>query len=495
MFSIIDDIILLNYIDSGCFAEIYLSKKKDSNTLFATKKIGLKYISVEPLFKTHLQNEINYLKSFDHPNIIKLYDVKVTQQDIYLVMEYCNGGSLKKVLNNYQLKYGKPFSEEIVQYFMKQILKAVEYLHNLGIVHRDLKLENILLKYNDNIEHDLNNFSNFFSSQIKLIDFNISINSEKNKNNRTSKINDELGVNVCDIIDEKFDIWHLGLLCYEMLIGDKLLPEGYNIKQLYTVSIPQNISLSAQTFLLSMLQINKEKRLSCTQLLKHEFITNNKNSAPIEFDIPSEFNYKSEKKVINNLNISSNIPLDNFRKKNMTISTSDDLRLSCVIPHRRLPSIFEDNNNEKNNEKNNVINNKKNNTNNNINNNVNKLKEINIKKENRTDIYATPRKTETKKFNMKKYICTINTVGKNIKSDQLKVIVDSCVKTYLQMNGKIMTANKAANMIKKSLGENWLVFISNNSYKDFDFCLSPGKKENYVCFVFCDKLFQVFQYN
>ena len=96
---------------------------------------------------------------------------------------------------------------------------------------------------------------------------------------------------------------------------------------------------------------------------------------------------------------------------------------------------------------------------------------------------------------MKKYICKINTVGKNIKSDQLKVIVDSCVKTYLQMNGKIMTANKAANMIKKSLGENWLVFISNNSYKDFDFCLSPGKKENYVCFVFCDKLFQVFQYN
>ena len=480
MFSIIDDIILLNYIDSGCFAEIYLSKKKDSNTLFATKKIGLKYISVEPLFKTHLQNEINFLKEFNHPNIIKLYDVKVTQQDIYLVMEYCNGGSLKKVLNNYQLKYGKPFSEEIVQYFMKQILSAVEYLHKLGIVHRDLKLENILLKYNDNIEHDLNNFNNFFSSQIKLIDFNISINSEKNKNNRTSKINDELGVKVCDIIDEKFDIWHLGLLCYEMLLGDKLLPEGYNIEQLYTVSIPQNISLSAQTFLLSMLQINKDKRLSCAQLLKHEFIT--KNSAPIEFDIPSELNHTSEKKVINSLNISSNIPLDNFRKKNMTISAQDDLRLSCKISHRRLPSTFEENIEE--------ISEKKN-----VKNNINKLKEINIKKENKVDIYATPIKKETKKFNMKKYVCKITTVGKNINSDQLKVIVDSCVKTYLQMKGKVMTANKAANMIKKSLGDNWLVFISNSSYKNFDFCLSPGKKENYVRFDFCGKLFQVFRYN
>ena len=480
MFSTIDDIILLNYIDSGCFAEIYLSKKKDSNTLLATKKISLKYISVEPLFKTHLDNEINFLKEFNHPNIIKLYDVKVTQQDIYLVMEYCNGGSLKKVLNNYKLKYGKPFSEEIVQYFMKQILSAVEYLHNLGIVHRDLKLENILLKYNDNIEHDLNDFNNFFSSQIKLIDFNISINSEKNKDNRTSKINDELGVNVCDIIDEKFDIWHLGLLCYEMLLGDKLIPEGYNIKQLYTVSIPQDISLSAQTFLLSMLQLNKDKRLSCTQLLKHEFIT--KNSGPIEFDIPSELNYKTEKKVINNLNIPSNIPLDNYKKKNMTISTPDDLRHSCKISHQRLTSTSEDNIEE-------------NNVKNKMNNNINKLKEIKIKKENKVDIYATPTKKETKKFSMKKYICKITTVGKNINRDQLKVIVDSCVKTYLQMNGKVMTANKSANMIKKSLGDNWLVFISNNSYKNFDFCLSPGDKDNYVCFDFCDKLFQIFRYN
>ncbi len=87
MFSIVDDLILLNYIDSGCFAEIYYSKKKDSDIPLATKKISMKYISVEPLFKTSLQNEINFLKEFDHRNIIKLYDVKLKPDNIYLVME------------------------------------------------------------------------------------------------------------------------------------------------------------------------------------------------------------------------------------------------------------------------------------------------------------------------------------------------------------------------------------------------------------------------
>ena len=181
MISMIDDIILLNYIDSGCFAEIYLSKKRDSNTLLATKKISLKYISLEPLFKTHLDNEIKFLKEFNHNNIIKLYDVKVTQSDIYLIMEYCNGGSLKKA-------YYKPFTEDIVRFLMKQILSAVEYLHGKGIVHRDLKLENILLK-NDyhNENDDLNN--TIFSSQIKIIDFNISIRSDNFEKNINKKLN------------------------------------------------------------------------------------------------------------------------------------------------------------------------------------------------------------------------------------------------------------------------------------------------------------------
>ena len=474
MFSMIDDIILLNYIDSGCFAEIYLSKKQDSDMLYATKKIDLKYISVEPLFKTHLNSEINFLKEMNHNNIIKLYDVKVTKENIYLIMEYCNGGSLKKALNNYKQKYGKPFTEDIVQYLMKQILTAVEYLHKRGIIHRDLKLENILLKYDNNNENEQNNL-NFFMSQIKIIDFNISSRAQKFEKNIVKKENEEFESNIYETVDEKVDIWYLGLLCYEMLTGEKLFPEGYNIKHLYGITLPQNISLSAQTFLLSMLQINKEKRLSATQLLKHEFIAKSTNmlEIPSEFDTinnntsefdtinnnTSEFDTinNSSKKTINKIPNITSTPMDNYKRR--AVFSKDELRLSAKASHRRMPSLF------------------------------NEKIEEDINKENKKSL---PVKKEL--FKPKKYICKINIVGKNINNNQLKIAIDSCIKTYLAMDGKITTANKSANLIKKLLGDNWLVFISNINNKDFDFCLSPGKKEDFISFVFCEKLFQIYRY-
>ena len=127
-----------------------------------------------------------------------------------------------------------------------------------------------------------------------------------------------------------------------------------------------------------------------------------------------------------------------------TISVQDELRLSAKIMHRRLPSTFNENNT--------------------------KEKEI-LKTENKKQKFFTTVKKEPKKFGGKKYICKITTVGKNIKDNQLKIIIDSCIKSYLQLEGKVMTANKAANLIKKLIGDNWLVFISKIDDKDFDFCL------------------------
>ena len=63
-------------------------------------------------------------------------------------MEFCNGGELSKALEKYQAKYGKPFSQGIVQHLMRQIIEAFKYIHVEKVFHRDIKLENILLNLN-----------------------------------------------------------------------------------------------------------------------------------------------------------------------------------------------------------------------------------------------------------------------------------------------------------------------------------------------------------
>ena len=86
-------------------------------------------------------------------------------------MEYCNGGELSQALEKYQKKYGHPFPEEIVQHFMRQIINAFEYIHKLKIIHRDIKLENILINYET--EEDKNNL-NLMKATAKIIDFGFS---------------------------------------------------------------------------------------------------------------------------------------------------------------------------------------------------------------------------------------------------------------------------------------------------------------------------------
>lgn len=440
MISKIDDIILMKFIDSGCFAEIYLSKKQDSDMLLATKRISLKYLSVEPIFKNYLKNEINFLKEIDHQNIIKLYDVKIKDDNIYLVMEYCNGGSLKKALNSYKEKNGKPFTEEIVGFLMNQILCGVEYLHNHGIMHRDLKLENILLKYNSDKKDDI------FSTEIKIIDFNISTRSRKFINKMKGKvpfipqmINDDYGD---DIYDEKVDIWSLGLLCYEMLIGEKFLCEEYKNIQISNliITIPQSISLEAQTFLLSMLQKNANKRLSATELLRHEFIVKNVNR-------------KSYNKIfISSTPMKTNKSQPIFEQKKLFSAKQSQYKTQSIFPGKlqSMPKLINQ---------------------------------------------PESRYTINTNGNTTKHFYRLYTVGKNINANQLRVIINCIIKSFLQMRGQICTATKAAREIKKLLGDNWLIFISNLKCKTFDFCISSGKKEDFVSFSFDNRLFQIYRYN
>ena len=255
--------------------------------IYATKLIDKKNNNED--LKRYFDNEISILKEINHPNIIKLIDVKENSNYIFIILEYCNGGNLQSFLDKYVKENNKGLSEEIVQYLMRQIIDVYKYLHNKGIMHRDIKLENILINYAN--ENDKKN-NNIMRATIKLIDFFFSKRLKKGELTYTTIGNP---INMSPIILKKLcgntntrkvgygikeDIWSLGSIFYTLLIGkspfdaedmDELVE---NIeKGIY--KIPSTLSKEAVSFMNSMLQYDSEKRLNIDELSGHKFLQKN----------------------------------------------------------------------------------------------------------------------------------------------------------------------------------------------------------------------------
>ena len=286
---LVDDLVLTKSLGKGSFGEVFLTKKAKGPGLYATKRMGRAEYEKPENYK-RLANEISILKGINHPNIVKLIEVKKTKNHIYIVTEFCNGGSLFEKLNKYIKAKRKAFSEEIVQYLMRQLVSAINYLHKNKIIHRDLKLDNILVNFPT--ENDKNNM-NMLAAQVKLIDFGFATRLKSSHHNLTNTIlgtpsnmephmlrNMEKHQISVQGYDEKVDIWSLGTLCYEMLVGN-LTFYGRNMNELYekvkqgNYKMPLWLSKEAVSFLNGMLQYDSNKRFSSDDLLKHDFLIKN----------------------------------------------------------------------------------------------------------------------------------------------------------------------------------------------------------------------------
>ena len=283
----VDNLILEKALGEGSFGEVFLTKIEGKDKYYATKKLDRK-IEKTDAFK-YLKNEIYILQKLNHPNIVKYENIKKTSKHFYIVMEYCNGGELSKALEKYQEKYGKPFSQEIVQHIMRQIIDAFKYIHSQKIIHRDIKLENILLNFESQKDkEDLN----MMKATVKIIDFGFAC--VVNKSNLMYSI---LGspINMDPIIlkklssknkgkarelgyDQKADIWSLGTICYEMIIGKSAF-DSESMDELVekiekgTYTIPTSLSKEIISFINGMIQYDPNARLSCEDLSKHPFLT------------------------------------------------------------------------------------------------------------------------------------------------------------------------------------------------------------------------------
>ena len=291
---IIGDYKLIKLLGKGSFGETYLTQKGNDPVLLATKVLERKKME-KASTKKYLDNEIRILKQLHHPHIVRFENLLASNSNYYLIMEYCNGGDLTGCLQKYKNLFREStFSIDIVQYLMRQIIDAMKYIHSLKIIHRDIKLDNILLSFDNEI--DKQNL-NLLASNIKIIDFGLATKLDKSNLAYSvlgspvnmdplilKKFDKAGGYQVLEGYNEKADIWSLGTIFYQLLTGE-ILFFSHNMKELmkkveegnYVIPINKNFSKEAVSFLNCMLQYKPEDRLSINELEQHDFIVKNVN--------------------------------------------------------------------------------------------------------------------------------------------------------------------------------------------------------------------------
>jgi serine/threonine protein kinase len=138
-------------LGEGSYGKVFAGKHKQTKRVYAIKHIMCETKSSVEEWQS-IMNEVKIMKSLTHPNILRLFETYRTAQSLYLVLDLCTGGDLRQWLEHQQSTRGNKFFlvdfayEQKVAQFIHKTLAAVAYMHAQGVLHRDLKLENLLLE-------------------------------------------------------------------------------------------------------------------------------------------------------------------------------------------------------------------------------------------------------------------------------------------------------------------------------------------------------------
>nr|XP_027198041.1 calcium-dependent protein kinase 3-like [Dermatophagoides pteronyssinus] len=252
-------------LGSGSFGDVYLIVERLSGLQRCCKVIDK---SNATLPVEQIRSEVRLLRTLDHPHIIKIIDVYEDYQNLYIIQDMCTGGELSRRVKSAAEKQ-KILTESYVKEIMQQALRAICYIHDRNIAHKDLKPDNILFADKD------------LHSSIKIIDFGLS-----ERFNPSCPVSQNAAGTILFMAPELFhkqvtvkcDIWSLGCLMYYLLTNrhpftGRTHAEIKNciMRKEPSFSYYRHLSVRAVNLMTMMLTKNPARRPSARDLLGHSW--------------------------------------------------------------------------------------------------------------------------------------------------------------------------------------------------------------------------------
>ena len=197
--------IITDVIDEGGWGIVYKGVHQSLKLPVAIKM--LKHaMAMDPDFSSKFENEAHVIARLNHPNIVRVYDIEHLYKTIFIVMEFLSGQSLKDMLKN---ESGLPFPRAMN--FLIQVAEGLEYAHQEGIIHQDIKPDNVFVRAND---------------RVRIVDFGLACPAGAGEDLDLAGTPYYMAPEQIEgsSVDERTDIYSLGITAYEIFTGERPFP-------------------------------------------------------------------------------------------------------------------------------------------------------------------------------------------------------------------------------------------------------------------------------
>ncbi|KAI8621089.1 kinase-like domain-containing protein [Chytriomyces sp. MP71] len=254
----------IKMVGEGASGKVYLARPTGNAAANSPATVAIKQMDLkrQPR-KELLVNEILIMRDSSHPNIVNYLDSFLIKEDLWLVLEFMEGGTLTNIIDN------NTISEPQIQVICNETAKGLQHLHQRNIIHRDIKSDNILLGS---------------SGQVKITDFGYCARLTADRGKRATMVGTPYWM-APEVVKQKeygskVDMWSLGIMAIECIEGEPPYLDEDPLKALYliatngtpTLKNPEKLSSLFKNFLGRCLEVDVSKRASSDELVQHQFL-------------------------------------------------------------------------------------------------------------------------------------------------------------------------------------------------------------------------------